>query len=312
MYHYVRDLKNSRYKKIKGLDVNLFKTQIKFLVDNFNIIKMEDLIEFYEVGKKLPEKSCLLTFDDGYVDHFQTVFPILDFFNIQGSFFVPAKSFAEHKLLDVNKLHFVLATVDSDSQLVNDLYKELDFYRGSEYSISENKDLFNEYALADRFDTKEVVFVKWLLQTVLPEKLRRIIISNLFEKYVGLSEDMFVRELYMNFDQMKCMKKSGMHFGLHGYDHYWLGDLEENHMKKDISMAMEAMSELIDQGSWTIGYPYGSYNQSIIDFIKSKGCKLGFTTQVDFADLDINNRFTLPRFDTNDFPPKSSNYLKYQ
>ncbi|MGV8982708.1 hypothetical protein [Clostridium sp.] len=30
MYHYVRDLKNSRYPEIKGLDYNLFKNQIDF------------------------------------------------------------------------------------------------------------------------------------------------------------------------------------------------------------------------------------------------------------------------------------------
>jgi len=40
MSHYVRDLKNGRYKEIKGLDVSLFKTQINFLVDNFNIIDL--------------------------------------------------------------------------------------------------------------------------------------------------------------------------------------------------------------------------------------------------------------------------------
>lgn len=31
MYHYVRDLQNSRYPQIKGCDVRLFKEQIKFL-----------------------------------------------------------------------------------------------------------------------------------------------------------------------------------------------------------------------------------------------------------------------------------------
>ena len=31
MYHYVRDLKHSRYPAIKGLDVSLFKGQVSFL-----------------------------------------------------------------------------------------------------------------------------------------------------------------------------------------------------------------------------------------------------------------------------------------
>lgn len=30
MYHYVRDLKNSRYPNIKGMDVGLFEQQIQF------------------------------------------------------------------------------------------------------------------------------------------------------------------------------------------------------------------------------------------------------------------------------------------
>ena len=39
MYHYVRDLKNSRYPNIKGLDIDKFKKQIKFFKENYNFIK---------------------------------------------------------------------------------------------------------------------------------------------------------------------------------------------------------------------------------------------------------------------------------
>ena len=44
MYHYVRDLKNSRYPRIKGFDISEFKSQIEFLKANYNIITMEQLI----------------------------------------------------------------------------------------------------------------------------------------------------------------------------------------------------------------------------------------------------------------------------
>lgn len=37
MYHYVRDLQNSRYPQIKGCDVRLFKEQIKFLQKHYNL-----------------------------------------------------------------------------------------------------------------------------------------------------------------------------------------------------------------------------------------------------------------------------------
>lgn len=44
MYHYVRDLKNSRYPRIKGFDISEFKSQIEFFKANCNIITMEQLI----------------------------------------------------------------------------------------------------------------------------------------------------------------------------------------------------------------------------------------------------------------------------
>ncbi|CAM3482686.1 hypothetical protein [Helicobacter labetoulli] len=44
MYHYVRDLKNSRYPEIKGFDISEFKSQIEFFKANYNIITMEQLI----------------------------------------------------------------------------------------------------------------------------------------------------------------------------------------------------------------------------------------------------------------------------
>ena len=38
MYHYVRDLKNSRYPNIKGLDIEKFKKQINNLKKEFKHI----------------------------------------------------------------------------------------------------------------------------------------------------------------------------------------------------------------------------------------------------------------------------------
>lgn len=309
MYHYVRDLNNSRYPDIKGLDYKLFKQQIQYLKANFHIIKMEDAIAAYKEKRYLPEKSALLTFDDGYIDHYLNVFPILKEENMQGSFFIPAKTFTEHKLLDVNKIHFILASTDI-MKLLSDVYEQMDHYRGVEFDIPSNEELFRAYAVTNRFDNKEIIFIKRILQTVLPEKLRTIITSHIFEKYVGMSEEKFSYELYMNYDQIKFMKKQGMYIGLHGYNHDWLGDLEPSRMKADITKAMDAMIDFIDQDSWVMNYPYGSYNEEVMKQIKVMGCKLGLTTEVKIADTNKDNYLAVPRLDTNDFPPKSENFKR--
>ena len=70
MYHYVRDLKASRYPEIKGLDYKSFQEQTLWLKKHFEIIKIEDLIAAYDEQTSLPENAALLTFDDGYIDHY--------------------------------------------------------------------------------------------------------------------------------------------------------------------------------------------------------------------------------------------------
>ena len=56
MYHYVRDLAHSRYPGIKGLDAELFRQQLDFFSRNFNVVRMEDVIEAAEKSKHIRKK----------------------------------------------------------------------------------------------------------------------------------------------------------------------------------------------------------------------------------------------------------------
>ena len=40
MYHYVRDLKNSEYPTIKGLDKELFEKQLAYLLEHYTPVRM--------------------------------------------------------------------------------------------------------------------------------------------------------------------------------------------------------------------------------------------------------------------------------
>lgn len=307
MYHYVRDLKNSRYPEIKGCDIRLFKEQIKFLKKHYHIATVEEVLDSYYTNRPLPDHSVLLTFDDAYKDHFEYVFPVLEHEKIQGAFYPPVKAVTEHVVLDVNKIHFILAStpVEKFDRLLDEVKLQLDIYR-EDYSLESYEYYFNKLARFDRFDTKEVLFFKRLLQVELPEKLRNIITDNLFVKVVGIEESAFSRELYMSIDQIKCIVDCGMHIGSHGYDHYWLSSLPKEKQEFEIAKSIEFIGNVGgDPKNWTICYPYGDYNQDTIDLLKQHGCKMGLCTKVDVATLgsDIpDSIFKLPRLDVNDLP----------
>ena len=307
MYHYVRDLKYSRYPSIKGLDVTLFKEQVAFLKKHYSFVTVEEVIAATQGIHKLPSHPILLTFDDAYIDHFTYVFPILKNEGVQGAFYAPVKAITQHKVLDVNKIHFILASTPEEkmSSLLKEITLLLDKYRET-YHLESYEFYYKKLAQLDRFDTKEVIFVKRLLQVELVEELRNIITTELFKKIVGVEEAAFSRELYMSEDQMKCMVSAGMHIGSHGYDHYWLGSLPKEKQEVEIKESLKFIENIGgDIKHWTICYPYGNYNDDTITLLKENHCSLGFTTEVKLADINNqmgDNVFKIPRLDTNDLP----------
>lgn len=302
MYHYVRDLKHSRYPDIKGLDISLFYDQITYLKKHYHFITMEMLIDSIENNSSLPDKSVLLTFDDAYSDHFKYVFPFLAKHKIQGSFFPPVKAITEHIVLDVNKIHFILASENDKSKIISEIKNELNKFR-KDYKLESYSFYYDKLAQSNRFDSADVIFIKRLLQVELEESLRKIITNNLFEKIVGIDEDSFSRELYMDVEQIQCMNRNGMHIGSHGFDHYWLGSLTRENQKIEIEKSLVFLQQIgCNTKQWTMCYPYGNYNDSTIELLTEYDCKLALTTEVNIADLHKYNKYTLPRLDTNDIP----------
>jgi peptidoglycan/xylan/chitin deacetylase (PgdA/CDA1 family) len=306
MYHYVRDLNNSRYPNLKGLDISLFKEQINYMRNHYHIISMEEVIYSIDNQVKIPEKSALLTFDDGYSDQYNYVFPILDKYKLQGSFFIPSKAITEHSVLDVNKVHFILASVEDKLTLVADLKDLLRKYK-KEYKLEDFNFYYKKLAQPSKLDTKDVIFIKRLLQVELVEELRIIIIDNLFKKYIGISENAFSRELYMNEEQLKHMLRSGQHIGSHGHNHYWWNSLNREKMAQELDLSIIFLEKLgVDMNNWTACYPYGSYDNQSIEMLENRGCKLAVTTESKIASTNKKMRLVMPRLDTNDLPINSN------
>src|SRR5580700_5947961 len=130
MYHYVRDLVRSRFPAIKGLSVERFNRQLDYILAHYTPISVEKMLGALGSGRQdLPPNAILLTFDDGYSDHFANVFPLLDARGIRGCFFPPAQAILEHKVLDVNKIHFILASVSDAQAVLNQVFASLAEFR---------------------------------------------------------------------------------------------------------------------------------------------------------------------------------------
>ncbi len=303
MYHYVRDLERSRFPAIKGLPVERFRRQLDYIQARYTPISVEKLLEALEFGEEnLPPDPILLTFDDGYTDHFANVFPLLDERGIQGCFFPPAQAIFDHKVLDANKIQFVLAAGHDAGALLDQVFSSLDEFR-LEYELKTKEAYLLAMTGEHRYDTREVTVLKRLLQRELPEWVRGEIVQRLFAEYVTADEVAFACELYMSMDQIDCMRRHGMHIGSHGYSHVWLDHVSAEAQAVEIDQSLEFLRKLgAAKDDWTMCYPYGGFNDSLLQILRARRCRQGFTVEPRIADLNLDDRLTLPRIDTNDLP----------
>ena len=300
MYHYVRPIKGSKFPGIKGLELDSFKRQLDYLTDNFNIVSTEQVINAAKYSIPLPNDACWLTFDDGYKDHFEYVMPELLKRNLHGAFFPPRVAIEEDVVLDVNLIHHILSCADDIKQLVSRLNSHCLSNGISESNIDA---YYKEYAVPNRFDNADTIFVKRMLQHVLPEQLRSSIAENMFKEFVGLSPAEFSKELYMSVDEVKGLVNSGMYVGSHGSRHYWLNKISSEEQEKDIKQSLNFLEDVgAPTNDWVMCYPYGAYNDATLSLLKKYDASVGITTDARVANLKGDNPFELPRLDTNDFP----------
>jgi peptidoglycan/xylan/chitin deacetylase (PgdA/CDA1 family) len=303
MYHYVRDLAKSRYPAIKGQAVEAFRGQLDYIGRAHEVVSAAEVAAAARGVAALPDNACWLTFDDGYADHFDNVFPLLADRGWQGSFFVPARPVLEGRLLDVHKIHFLLAATGDPDRLVEELRREVEAAseRGTELRTWD--DYVADYLGDCHLDTPQVLFVKLMLQMGLPEKVREPICDALFARFVTTDEAAFAAELYMSQDQIRAMAAAGMCIGSHGHGHHWLSTLSREAQAEDIDRSLAFLGGLgVSLDDWVMCYPYGDYDRNTLELVRARGGTLGVTTKSGVANLATDSPLELPRVDTIDLP----------
>jgi len=300
MYHYVRELELTRYPRIKGLRVSEFRQQLAYMQRFYHFVTLQECLDAL-AGATLPQNSAVLTFDDGFIEHYDTVFPILHQQRIQGWFFPAAFPILFGEVLDVHKIHFILASAE-ESELFRIVMRELDECRG-QIDLPEHATLFAELSGGSRFDSPEVTFVKQILQHYLPQPHRSQLVQRLFRRFVSGDEKAFAAELYATLDQLRCMAASGMYIGSHGFRHIWLDRSDRYTQIEEIEQSLAFLRQIgATTTNWVFSYPYGVYTPQVVELAKERGCAFGLTTDVGLGNLAVEDAFTLPRLDTNDLP----------
>lgn len=305
MYHVVRNPEETRFPHVKALRIEEFRGQVEYLERHYTFITVDQFlgaIRDPEVAEDLPDDPVLLTFDDGYLDHYENVFPVLHEKKIEGMFFVPAGPIWHGRMLTPNAIQVVLSTCRDHTVLVAAI----------DQAVAENQSLDGVEALAayhkrwlkaDAYNTAEAGYVKRMLQTGLPEDLREPLVAKLLQEWVTTDERALTEEYYCSADNLREMIAGGMYIGPHSVHHHWMNHLPRDRMESETRQSLDFMRELgAPDKDWVACYPYGGISDELVDVCVEHGAHCGFTVAGGVADLREHDKMWLPRVDTDDLP----------
>jgi len=294
MYHYVRN-NSAEYPNFKNLTVDKFRKQIDLFENLYGFMTKEEFIRSIEEGGPT-KKGVVLTFDDGFKDHYCNVLPILQERNLWGIFYVPTGHYKDKKILNVHRLHHLLGKYDA-KLLLGDILKTIDASMLNEDKIYEfDKEIYKDQELGEF----EFLF-KRLFNYYLHDRYKTSALNEVFRKF--LNEEEIYDKLYLTNEELIEMEKCGSIVGSHTMTHPVLSTLDYIQQEKEIKESYAYLNSFLKMRLKSFCYPYGgpaTYNQDTFRILKENDVHHAFI--VGNKPLDsVDNRYALTRVDCNRF-----------
>lgn len=298
MYHYVRDAGKTPFPGIKALSIADFERQLDLLAEGHDIIDYPRFLSWRAGEWEGKRPLALLTFDDGVVDHAETVLPILQRRGISGVFFLCGLALRENpKLLAVHAIHFLLARLGGEALCA-----------AVESALAERGETPPPSAPPEegtyRYDAGSDASIKRLLNYELPYDTVDAVLSHLVAQHLG-DPAAFARELYLSAAMIRAMIAAGMTFGWHTQRHRILSRLTPLEQEAELLGGVAAIRSLTGQKCVPFSYPFGhrqTYNVCTLDLLRREGYAGAFTTTR--AKVERTSALhELPRMDTKDLSP---------
>jgi peptidoglycan/xylan/chitin deacetylase (PgdA/CDA1 family) len=294
MFHYVRPY-DQEYPYFNYLDLNNFKKELDFFEKEYGFLSKDEF--FYSIENSISTDGVILTFDDGFKDHYTYVLPELKKRNLWGLFYIPTKVFSTETLLGVHRIHYLKGKYGSDRilkdtimlveehMLDKETIKEFDkeIYKGANYGKDEKKlrRLFNYY---------------------ISYNYRDAILDKLMSKY--FDEKKLHNNLYLNLEEVLKIKRAGSIIGAHSVTHKVLSRLSYREQEDEIKDSLNFLREKVGvTPPYSFCYPYGykaSYNNDTIKILKNNQVNNATVFDNKSQILPVK-RFELSRIDCNKF-----------
>ena len=259
-----------------------FLQQIHLLKKNYNIISPDQFLGWCDGRIDLPRRSVLLTCDDGLLNTFTDMLPLIQETEVPFIFFVTGASAEQvSSMLWYEGLYLWLHLADP-ANLVG--------FPGSSAGNVNNKQVLWRQLI------KQMSALDWPARKQALQELRtRIGISSDWESEYSQNEALRRRFFMLNAAELREVQNAGVTIGAHTVSHAMLSQMNDECAFEEMANNRARLEETLSTTVWALAFPFG--NAAAVgarepELARRAGFKCAF---MNVEDTSRQHRFVLPR-----------------
>jgi peptidoglycan/xylan/chitin deacetylase (PgdA/CDA1 family) len=258
------------------VSINTFEKQISYLMKHYTVISLDKFLE----GKTSSTNTCIITFDDGWLDNYINAFPILRSYRCPVTIFLPTGFIGTTKVFWQEEFICSVTLLKQKGVLE-------EFIASSSYSHGIGEKLT---AISTKNMNGGGLEFDELIETLMSmDDLEVTAILNeirVFMDKINIRPD--VRRWILNWNEIQEMQKYGISFGSHAVTHRILTHINEGDAEVEIFESKHILQHNIGVPVKAFAYPNGDYNLVLESHIISAGYECAISTQVGFFSRNKN------------------------
>lgn len=256
-----------------------FSEQIRYLKRHASVVSLTEALTFIESRsqEKRRRYRVLLTFDDGYLDNYQSVYPILRSLGVEGVFFLITSMVGSCQVPWWDHVAHLLKTA-----------------RRRRFSLRYPAPLAVD--VDDHGMTKSLREVLCLYKK--PENANPARFLEELREEAGADDPPATERRFLNWEEAREMSRGGMAIGSHTHSHSVLSQLQLENQRRELAQSRAILKEQLGADPDALAYPVGklvSFSDQTQQLVHDAGYRAAFSFHGGTNLPGVTRRFDVKR-----------------
>ncbi|MEO0249300.1 MAG: polysaccharide deacetylase family protein, partial [candidate division WOR-3 bacterium] len=259
-YHRVCEAKEGWVPVEEGMSVSpkTFEDHLKYLRKKYRFLSLETFLSSLSSGEPL-QKSCLITFDDGWLDTYRNAFPLLRKYDVPATVFLSTSYIGTDDWFWPEKVSYLLSKFDDQ--------------KWQSFRTEETRQAARIYCYAmDRTEGihKAIEYLKQFDDPKIQDILSDLMCASGTDRFPQ------VRAM-LNWAEVADMAHWGISFGSHTKSHLILTRVQDPHkVWKELRESKQSITDHTGRETAAFCFPNGDYDDTLIESVRTCGYKAAF------------------------------------